>query len=141
MVDRRCCSTARPRTQLLISSQALCHCLDCRKITGSTYSTNIIVPGDGFEVTSGSPKTIAKKADSGKTITSHFCGDCGSTLWRDGETFGDAKVIKVGIMDDLDAVTKAKPAVELYVPERVEWVSGVSGADQLKAMPGSDKVA
>lgn len=61
--------------------KALCHCMDCRKITGSTYSTNLIIPGEGFEVTKGTPKTIAKKADSGNTITSHFCGDCGSTLW------------------------------------------------------------
>jgi len=121
--------------------QALCHCLDCRKITGSTYSTNIIVPGDGFSVTSGSPKTFAKKADSGNEITSHFCGDCGSTLWRDGNTFGPNKVIKVGVMDDVEALNAAKPAIELYVPERVSWLSGISGADQLKEMPGSEKVA
>ncbi|KAK5133512.1 hypothetical protein LTR08_007649 [Meristemomyces frigidus] len=123
-----------------IQAAALCHCTDCRKITGSTYSTNIIVPGDGFEVTSGSPKTFSKKADGGKQITSHFCGDCGSTLWRDGETFGPSKVVKVGVMDDVEAMNNAKPAIELYAPARVSWVSGVEGADQLKSMPGSDKV-
>lgn len=120
--------------------KALCHCRDCQKITGSTYSTNIIVPGDGFEVTSGSPKTISKKADSGSEITSHFCGECGSTLWRDGDTFGPNKVIKVGVMDDPQAIISAKPAIELYAQERVPWVSAVSGADQLKGMPGSEKV-
>jgi len=114
--------------------------VDCRKITGSTYSTNIIIPGDGFEVTSGSPKTFAKKADSGNTITSHFCGDCGSTLWRDGETFGPNKVIKVGVMDDVNALNSAKPGLELYVPERVSWVSGISGAEQKKDMPSSETV-
>lgn len=90
---------------------------------------------------SGSPKTIAKKGDdTGNEITSHFCGNCGSTLWRDGPTFGDAKVIKVGVMDDLNGLEDAKPGVELYVPHRPSWVQAVPGADQKKNMPGSDSV-
>ena len=113
---------------------------DCRKITGSTYSTNIIVPGDGFEVLSGKPKQFAKKADSGNTITSHFCGECGSTLWRDGETFGPNKVVKVGVMDDQNAVEDAKPGIELFAPERISWVAEVKGSSQLKGMPGSAEV-
>jgi len=142
MPDGGCfCGETRIQYTGDVQATALCHCLDCRKITGSTYSTNIIVPGDGFSVTSGSPKTISKKGDdTGNEITSHFCGNCGSTLWRDGPTFGDAKVIKVGIMDDLNALNDAKPALELYVPERVSWVNAVGGADQKKNMPGSDSV-
>ena len=98
------------------------------------------MPGDKFEVTKGSPKTISKKADSGNEITSHFCGDCGSTMWRDGKTFGESKVIKVGSLDDTKAFDDAKPAIELYAPERISWVSGVNGASQLKEMPGSAEV-
>ncbi|KAL8766630.1 MAG: hypothetical protein Q9209_006647 [Squamulea sp. 1 TL-2023] len=97
----------------------LCHCADCRKITGSTYSTNVIVPGDGFSVIKGTPKTYCKRADSGKTMTSNFCGDCGSTLWREGETFGDARIIKAGVLDDAGALNDAKPAAELYAVNRV----------------------
>ena len=33
--------------------QALCHCADCRKISGGNYSNNIIVPGEAFKVTKG----------------------------------------------------------------------------------------
>ncbi|KAI8626413.1 Mss4-like protein [Xylariaceae sp. FL1651] len=114
--------------------KALCHCVDCRKITGSTYSTNIIVAGPGFKVLSGTPKTISKTADSGNEITSHFCGDCGSTIWRDGPSFGDNKCIKVGTLDDADALDKAKPGVELYTTERVSWVAEVPGAGQKPGM-------
>jgi hypothetical protein len=117
--------------------QALCHCLDCRKISGSAYSTNLVVPGDGFALLAGSPKQISKTADSGGSITSHFCGDCGSTLWRDGDTFGPSKVIKAGVLDDYDALEKAAPGVELYAPHRPSWVQPVSGAAQKKSMPDS----
>ncbi|KAK5164881.1 uncharacterized protein LTR77_009545 [Saxophila tyrrhenica] len=123
-----------------VQAKALCHCKDCRKITGSTYSTNYIVDGEGFSV-KGSPKSIGKKGDdTGNTVTSYFCGDCGTTLYRDGATFGNSKVVKAGVLDDNNALEDAKPAVELYAPLRPSWVAAIGGADQKKNMPGSDSV-
>lgn len=52
---------------------ALCHCSDCRHISGGNYSNNIVVPSSNFKVTSGKPKEYTKTADSGKSITSCFC--------------------------------------------------------------------
>lgn len=52
--------------------KALCHCLDCRKISGSTYSTNAIYPEQGFKFTKGTPKEHKKTADTGNVITSSF---------------------------------------------------------------------
>ncbi|RYP71999.1 hypothetical protein DL771_004468 [Monosporascus sp. 5C6A] len=117
------------------TGKALCHCLDCRKISGSTYSTNIMVPGSAFKVISGTPKTISKKADSGNQITSHFCGDCGTTLFRDSPSFGDNKAIKVGILDDVNALEDAKPAVELFAGRKPSWIPDVPGAGKLDGMP------
>lgn len=51
---------------------ALCHCLDCRKISGSVYSTNAVYPEGGFKLLKGTPKQHTKTADGGNTITSHF---------------------------------------------------------------------
>ncbi|GIZ42194.1 hypothetical protein CBER1_02574 [Cercospora berteroae] len=117
-----------------VQVKALCHCADCKKITGSTYSTNIVVPG--VEVTKGSTKKWTKTADSGNPITSHICAECGTTLYREGPTFGDAKVIKVGVLDG-NALEQATPGVELYTKDRVSWVSAVSGAGQKVGMPDS----
>lgn len=97
--------------------------LDCRKISGSTYSTNILVPSQGFKVTSGTPKTHVKKADSGNTITSYFCGDCGSTLYRETVSFGDNKIIKAGTLDDISALDSAQPSAELFPEHKVKWSS------------------
>ncbi|KAI0888303.1 Mss4-like protein [Annulohypoxylon maeteangense] len=115
-------------------AKVLCHCLDCRKITGSVFSTNLITPGSGFKVLSGEPKAISKTGDSGNEVTSHFCGDCGSTLWRDGPSFGDNKVIKVGVLDDYEALNEAKPVGELFINHRVNWVPEVPGTAQKSAM-------
>lgn len=113
---------------------ALCHCLDCRKISGSTYSTNMIIKEDDFKVLSGNPKPISKTANSGNTITSYFCGDCGSTMWRDGPGFRGLKVIKAGTLDDVDALAKAKPTAELFTLTRVDWVNEIPGAAQKQTM-------
>ncbi|KAI1265416.1 Mss4-like protein [Xylariaceae sp. FL1019] len=114
--------------------KAICHCKDCHKISGSTYSTNIIVSGDGFKVTSGTPKEYTVKGVSGREITSHFCGDCGSTLFRSGEAFGPNKCIKVGTIDDPQAFEKAKPGVELFTSDRVSWVPETPDTKQLPGM-------
>lgn len=89
-----------------------------------------MVSDDGFKLLQGTPKTISKTADSGKTITSYFCGDCGTTLYRDAGSFPGSKIIKAGVLDDLDALNKAKPGLELYSKRRVEWVPEAPGAKQ-----------
>merc|ERR1711890_107204 len=104
------------------SAKALCHCADCKK-------------------TSGSPKSWVKRADSGADVTTSFCGDCGTNMWRTTPTFGENRVVKVGILDDLSVLNSFEPAVELYAPERVSWLKKQEGAAQLKAMPGSEEVA
>ncbi|KKY36981.1 putative glutathione-dependent formaldehyde-activating [Diaporthe ampelina] len=133
MVDGGCvCGAVRIKTTGEVSARALCFCLDCRKTTGSTFSTNIIVAGDGFSLTKGNPKEFKTTAKSGKTVTSFFCGDCGTTIWRETETYGTNKIIKVGTLDG-DALEDAKPLAELFVGNRPSWLPAIAGAQQNEA--------
>ena len=43
-------------------------------------------------------------------------------------------------MDDVNAINEAKPGVELYVPERVKWLTPIEGAAQKQNMPDSENV-
>jgi len=113
--------------------KALCHCGDCQKISGSAFSTNVVVPGDDFKVT-GSPKKFTKTADSGKVIHSYFCGECGSTLYRDGDAFPGMKIIKAGVLDGDKTLEESKPAAELFAPQRASWQPEMPGAQQIKTM-------
>jgi hypothetical protein len=113
--------------------QALCHCTDCQKISGSAYSVNNVVSGQDFKVTGGSPKVYTKTADSGKKISSYFCGDCGSTLYRDGENFPGMKIVKVGVLGG-ETLEESRPNVELFAPTRPGWISKLEGAEQKNAM-------
>lgn len=72
---------------------ALCHCDDCRKLTGSPYTYNFVVKGADLVIT-GSPKEVPKTADSGNQIRNYFCPDCGivtaTVLYK--ETASDERV-------------------------------------------------
>ncbi|APA05850.1 hypothetical protein SS1G_01765 [Sclerotinia sclerotiorum 1980 UF-70] len=116
-------------------AHVLCHCKDCHKISGATYSNNLVLPEGQFKLESGKPKTITKTADSGKKITSHFCGDCGTTLYRTGDTFANQVILKAGVLDDENWANENVPKGELYAGGRVKWVSAIPGAAQIDKMP------
>jgi len=56
-------------------------------------------------------------------------------MYRQGDSFPGKYIVKVGTLDSSSALNDAKPAVELFAPERISWVSEISGAAQKPAMP------
>jgi hypothetical protein len=115
--------------------QVLCHCLTCRKVTGSTYSVCLLVPEDKFKFTSGTPKQTATTHENGMGIKLSFCGDCGSPLCKvaEAEAFRGLNIVFGGTLDDQDALEKAKPGGELWIKYRPTWLSEVEGAGQMQA--------
>ncbi|KAH6881283.1 hypothetical protein J4E91_008886 [Alternaria rosae] len=128
------CGNVRYEVQGESGGNILCHCLDCRKITGSAYSTNAVYSDEGFKVTKGTPKAHTVKGDSGNDVTSMFCGDCGSTMWRQGDTFAGKRIIKVGTLDDTSILDNMKMNAELYVDHRPKWVGSQESAAQKSGM-------
>jgi hypothetical protein len=58
---------------------SVCHCLDCKKRTGSAFSAQARWPEEQVQI-EGQSKTWLHIADSGNKITHHFCPECGSTV-------------------------------------------------------------
>ncbi|KAI4750619.1 hypothetical protein E4T52_16788 [Aureobasidium sp. EXF-3400] len=116
------------------ANKAICHCTDCRKISGSAFTTNIIIPTNQFSVDSGTPKKFSAKADSGRTVTTVFCGDCGSNLWREGDmsTAEGILVVRAGVLDGEGALDEAGPKAEVYTCERAGWLEKIGGSEQFE---------
>lgn len=114
--------------------KATCHCLTCRKLTGSTNTTNLCVPADQYRVTSGTPKVFDWTHESGMKMQISFCGDCGVNISKtgDNEAFKDLVIIQAGTLDDQDALEHAAPAAELYVKNRVSWIPALTSAGQMQ---------
>lgn len=47
------------------------------------------------------------------------------------------RIIKAGILDDVNVINSIKPGAELFAPERIAWVPAVEGAGQVDTMPPS----
>ncbi|KAF2012727.1 hypothetical protein BU24DRAFT_484443 [Aaosphaeria arxii CBS 175.79] len=111
----------------------LCHCLDCRKTSGSTHATNWFVPEAMFSV-EGNPKTFETTANSGSIVTSYFCETCGVTMYRAGTGMPGMMFVKAGVLDDPELINSFVPQGEIFVSRRAEWLSPISGASQKEEM-------
>ncbi|KAJ5464884.1 uncharacterized protein N7458_000570 [Penicillium daleae] len=114
----------------------LCHCLDCRKLTGGLFSYSFVVKTAELEI-SGNPKAVAKTADSGNDIRNYFCPDCGTPLFGrkikpDGE-LDVISIVRAGIFDDT-FLKEHKPEAELYTDRRLDWLNPIEGAAQVNRM-------
>ncbi|MEQ8398350.1 GFA family protein [Thalassobaculum sp.] len=84
----------------------VCHCLDCRKHSGSVFSILAIFPATSVTVTG----TTAQYNDR------HFCPACGSSLFG---TIGDEIDVPVGCFDEPNRV---RPTYELWTRRREDWL-------------------
>ena len=58
----------------------ICQCRRCQRITGTGHAPAFKVDRDRIAI-KGTPKSYESPADSGATVTSHFCGSCGAPLF------------------------------------------------------------
>ncbi|KFY18564.1 hypothetical protein V493_08508 [Pseudogymnoascus sp. VKM F-4281 (FW-2241)] len=109
---------------------AICHCLTCRKVTGSAFSLNTLVPKTTVKLTSGTPKTFTKAHQNGMMITITFCPDCATTMYKeaDAKAFENMVLLQSGTLDM--GVDSLGPEAELWVQHRAKWLPELTGAAQ-----------
>jgi hypothetical protein len=104
---------SQPRLQLA------CHCVSCRKYSGSAFSMSALVPREEIEIT-GMPKVYADRGDSGNEIKRAFCPDCGSSLYFEVAARPDALALNAGSLDD---ASWFKPRVNVWTDRALPWVA------------------
>lgn len=75
----------------------------------------------------GTPKTFTKTADSGRSITSYFCPECGTTVYREGEWLEGHKILKTGVLDDPEWQSAKAPESEAWAQRKVRWLPELAG--------------
>jgi hypothetical protein len=96
-----------------------CHCLDCKKRSGSAFAVQARWPAEQV-TTDGRSKSFVKTADSGNRITFHFCPDCGSDVHYEIEGKFDGLVaIPLGAFDD---PYFSAPRFSVWERRRHDWV-------------------
>lgn len=97
----------------------VCHCLDCKKRSGSAFAVQARWPAE--QVTAeGRSKSWSKLAESGNRISFHFCPDCGSDVHYVIEgKFAGLVAIPLGAFDD---PYFARPSFSVWEERKHDWV-------------------
>ncbi|WP_134500915.1 GFA family protein [Microvirga pakistanensis] len=90
----------------------LCHCMTCRKTSGSVFTAFAIFPADRVTVSGGSRSWEASPGGQNR-----FCPQCGSKVfYSDG---GDEIEIMLGAFDRTDVF---RPTYEAWTKRRESWL-------------------
>ena len=97
---------------------SICHCLECKRRTGSAFAWNAHWPANQVEM-GGEAATVSRGSDDGYWARHHFCPACGVTVWYEIERRPGVISIPVGAFADPDF---PPPAIEVYEERRCNWL-------------------
>ena len=102
-----------------------CHCGKCRKQSGSSYATNVVVRTEDFVIVAGRESLASWESSPGKRR--HFCSGCGSPIYSHG---GGTKHIVSVRCGTLDSELPLNPSVHAFVASKANWVEITDGLPQ-----------
>lgn len=112
------CGAVRYEYEGEVGPAAICHCADCRRVTGSAFSVSVRLKKAGFRIVGGEVKTFVKLSDEGSEITRCFCPECGSQVYGFRPQRPGTYFVKAGTLDDPDIV---RPADQFWTRSAVSW--------------------
>jgi hypothetical protein len=107
---------------------AICHCLACKRRTGSAFGMLAWWAKDRVEV-AGRYTQYVRISDNGEERTFRFCPDCGATVFLTADTPSRLGWIAVPIGAFAD-LTFPQPTVSVYGSRRYAWLSLPDGIEE-----------
>ena len=112
-----------------------CHCVDCRKTSGTGHGSHMIVPEAGFSV-SGELKFYDRPADSGNMISRGFCPTCGSPVFSRNSAMQGMVFVRASSLDDPNHF---RPMMVVYTDRAAIWDKMDQDLPSFAAMPPPDQ--
>ena len=95
----------------------MCHCLACQRRTGAPFGAQSWFRLDQVSVSGGST-AFTRRADSGNSVTFHFCPACGSTVHWQLDAYPGVMAIALGMFAD---PAYPPPKVSVWESRRHPW--------------------
>ena len=111
-----------------------CHCIMCRKATGTSFATNMQVREEDFSILSG--QDVLKAYRSSPDELRHFCTECGSPVFSEAEHRRGILSIRCGLLDGDPGV---RPTHHLYVDFKAPWDVILDGLPEFAEQPHPSK--
>ena len=95
-----------------------CHCRSCRRAMSAGFATYVTIEREAFRWLGGESNVVRYSRPKSPHASSAFCGTCGSPMPRS---------VSSGRIDipagSLDGDPGVRPAANLHVAEKAQWVS------------------
>lgn len=113
------CLCGKVRYEIRGPAQAMyyCHCIMCRKATGTSFATNMLVRAEDFVLVAG--QETVKPYRSSPDELRHFCSECGSPVYSEAEHRRGILSIRCGL---LNGDPKIRPAHHIYTAYKAPWL-------------------
>ena len=114
------CGGVRFRGEGEPAMTAVCHCDDCQKQTGTSFSILIAVPAGTLEY-EGEENLgcFATRGESGGAVARSFCKRCGSPLFTTADLMPDVLFVKAGTLHDRSWL---RPTHHFFCDQMQPWV-------------------
>ena len=99
---------------------AACNCTQCQKRTGSVFGVGAYFPDAQVLEKKGESKSFERSSDAGRKLNSHFCVNCGSTVYWEIEFIEEHTGVAVGCFADPDF---PEPSFVVWSATKHDWVS------------------
>lgn len=98
---------------------AMCHCEDCQRRTGSSYSMGAWYERSSVGI-SGNDKLYRRTGEEGMDLSYHFCPNCGANVFWESSTVENAYGVAVGCFADPDFPA---PIFSFYSKRQHKWLT------------------
>jgi hypothetical protein len=95
-----------------------CHCVDCRRRSGTGHGSYLTFRRDADSVVTGELRAWTVVADSGSEKSYHFCSRCGAPVWVTFSAAPELAAVHAGSLDDPSAFA---PQMVTYRVRALPW--------------------
>lgn len=95
----------------------ICQCRQCQRITGTGHSAQFAVDKESTQI-KGDPNYFEMTSDAGNEVTSAFCGNCGSPVFKTTAMMPRFIVFHAATLDE---PSRFKPEMVVYSEAGQLW--------------------
>ncbi len=109
-----------------------CHCKSCQKLSGAPFVSAFSVPANAFDIVTGDVISFSREADSGHTVSTFHCSNCGTRLCAQSD--GNKQLMNI-FASTLDDASNFEPISNVYLSEAAGWIEPDKKLFNFEKMP------
>lgn len=123
MLTGRClCGAVRYKLSGKPLALLYCHCIECRRATGSAFNTSIVVREEDFQWTADEEALSFHESSPGNFR--QFCSRCGSPVFKRFPSPEGLLTVRAGTLEGDPGV---RPSAHIWVSEKAPWYEITDG--------------